>query len=279
MLQLSADGSTVSRPPPVVVGGIGGSGTRVVVQLLQSAGVCMGNRLNASLDMLDFVPQFEAHIQSILSVVRSASYSVADIAAAERTTLFTALKAIIAGLEQEAGGRAWGWKNPRIIYLLPFVHALVPQMRFVHVVRDGRDMALSGNQNQLRTYGRDILGNNATDAVAAVRFWQVVNMSVMAWCQRHLPGRYLCLRYEDLLHAPCSSAAILLEFIAPLRPTGAATDSVAIERWRAGLRASPGIGRWQSLTPSLQHAIGQASAEGLAHFGYQPAASGLTLAT
>ena len=151
-------------------------------------------------------------------------------------------------------------------------------MRFVHVVRDGRDMALSGNQNQLRSYGRDILGDNTTDAVAAARFWQMVNMSVMAWCQHHLPGRYLYLRYEDLLHAPSSTAARLLEFLAPLRPTDTATDGAAIERWRAGLRASPGIGRWQRLAPALQHAIGQACAEGLGRFGYQLSASGLTLA-
>ena len=40
-------------------------------------------------------------------------------------------------------GRPWGWKEPRSIYLLPFFHRHLPALRFLHVVRDGRDMALS----------------------------------------------------------------------------------------------------------------------------------------
>ena len=52
-----------------------------------------------------------------------------------------------------AGTAAWGWKEPRSIYLLPFFHRHLPGLRFLHVVRDGRDMAFSENQNQLRKHG------------------------------------------------------------------------------------------------------------------------------
>ena len=45
---------------------------------------------------------------------------------------------------------AWGWKEPRSIYLVPFLDAAMPSLRFLHFVRDGRDMAFSENQNQLR---------------------------------------------------------------------------------------------------------------------------------
>ena len=268
MPRLSEDGPT-PRPqhafPPVVVGGIGGSGTRVVVQLLQAAGLCMGKRLNASLDLLDFVPQFEAHVPAILNAVRSPTYDLTDLGTVERSGVMAACHAIIHALEQQAEGRPWGWKNPRIIYLLPFIQAVAPQMRFVQVVRDGRDMALSGNQNQLRSYGRYILGDDATDPVAAARFWQVVNLAVAAWSRRHLPGRHLCLRYEDLLLHPAQTAARLLDFIA-----APALAPATLERWQAGLRASPGMGRWQALAPPLQQAIGQACAAGLASFGYLP---------
>ena len=53
-------------------------------------------------------------------------------------------------------GRPWGWKEPRSIYLLPFFHQQLPALRFLHVVRDGRDMALSANQNQLRKHGNGL---------------------------------------------------------------------------------------------------------------------------
>lgn len=50
---------------PIVVGGIGGSGTRVVVNLPQAAGVVTGSRLNGSLDLLDFVPLLDAHVERL----------------------------------------------------------------------------------------------------------------------------------------------------------------------------------------------------------------------
>jgi hypothetical protein len=253
---------------PIVVGGIGGSGTRVVVNLLQAAGVVMGSRLNGSLDLLDFVPLLDAHVQRLLGAVRAADYKLTDLGASGRDDVATACREVILRLQREAGGQAWGWKNPRIIYLLPFVCAVVPQMLFVHVVRDGRDMALSGNQQQLRAYGRHILGHNRVDVVASACFWQRVNATVAAWCHRHLTGRYICLRYEDLLHDPASNAGRLLDFIALARPLPEGGRVAAIESWHARLVASPGIGRWRTAAPSLQESIFQGCAEGLSQFGY-----------
>src|SRR5438445_13883106 len=56
--------------------------------------------------------------------------------------------------EAERRGTRWGWKAPRSIYLLSFLSAQFPQLKFIHVLRDGRDMALSPNQNQLRKHRR-----------------------------------------------------------------------------------------------------------------------------
>src|SRR3954471_11566351 len=41
------------RDDPVVIGGTGGSGTRVVARMLRTAGVFMGGRLNSADDALD----------------------------------------------------------------------------------------------------------------------------------------------------------------------------------------------------------------------------------
>ena len=45
--------------------------------------------------------------------------------------------------------RPWGWKHPHSLLLLPLLVDAWPRLRFVHVVRDGRDMAFSANRNQL----------------------------------------------------------------------------------------------------------------------------------
>ncbi|MDX1409058.1 MAG: hypothetical protein R3330_13010, partial [Saprospiraceae bacterium] len=42
------------KQAPVIVGGIGGSGTRVVAEILQASGVYLGTYLNAALDNVFF---------------------------------------------------------------------------------------------------------------------------------------------------------------------------------------------------------------------------------
>ena len=43
--------------------------------------------------------------------------------------------------ELPADAPSWGWKEPRSIYLLPFLNEQMPTIRFLHFIRDGRDMA------------------------------------------------------------------------------------------------------------------------------------------
>ncbi len=56
---LIIDCPMLSEAAPVVVGGIGGSGTRVIAQLLQSLDFDMGSDLNESLDDLGFTALFK----------------------------------------------------------------------------------------------------------------------------------------------------------------------------------------------------------------------------
>ncbi|MDA8773483.1 hypothetical protein N9M65_02775 [Luminiphilus sp.] len=56
---LIIDCPILSEAAPVVVGGIGGSGTRVIAQLLQSLDFDMGSDLNESLDDLGFTALFK----------------------------------------------------------------------------------------------------------------------------------------------------------------------------------------------------------------------------
>ena len=72
------------------------------------------------------------------------------------TTSPTALQAHRRDLPEDA--TAWGWKEPRSIYLLPFFNSVMPRLRFLHWMRDGRDMAFSENQQQLRKHGQTVLG-------------------------------------------------------------------------------------------------------------------------
>ncbi|MGR3319942.1 MAG: hypothetical protein ACUZ8O_15855 [Candidatus Anammoxibacter sp.] len=52
----------------------------------------------------------------------------------------------------------WGWKNPRWMWIIPFLVTRFPGVRFVHLVRDGRDMGLTKNKLLLKSSGDRIVG-------------------------------------------------------------------------------------------------------------------------
>src|SRR5205807_8226874 len=96
----------------------------------------------------------------------------------------------------------WGWKAPRSVYLLPFLHAQFPQLKFIHVLRDGRDMAFSKNQNQLRKHGRAILNWRERwfypVPLRSLLLWERVNLRAAEYGEGRLCENYYRVRFEDL---------------------------------------------------------------------------------
>jgi hypothetical protein len=86
------------------------------------------------------------------------------------------------------GKRVWGDKTPRYIEHIAFLARCFPKARFVHVVRDGRNVALS--------YA-DVPFGPKTVAGAAELWSRRVRAGLEAG--RKLAGRYLELRYEHLV--------------------------------------------------------------------------------
>ena len=95
------------------------------------------------------------------------------------------------GLYAERHGKSrWGDKSPSYVRRMRRVHAVLPEARFVHLIRDGRDVALS----QLEVHhGADEVTEAAADWVAGIEKARRAS--------RRLDG-YLELRYEDLVSAP-----------------------------------------------------------------------------
>jgi hypothetical protein len=82
---------------PIVVGGTGGSGTRVVRAVLARAGAFMGVRLNGAGDAMDFEPFLDATINPVLAVTRSFDYSMDTLPAALRRVSLRKFGAAAAG--------------------------------------------------------------------------------------------------------------------------------------------------------------------------------------
>jgi hypothetical protein len=161
----------------------------------------------------------------------------------------------------------WGWKAPRTILILPFVHELFAGMRAIHLVRDGRDMAYSRNQQQMRRHAPLLLDddhNEASEPMRSIAFWAHVNLAAARYGERELGPNYLRMRYEDLCSDPSSGVVELLDFI----DSPASRESmqrVAVEK----IRPSSSIGRWRERDQAELDTLHDIAGEALRKFGYE----------
>ena len=138
-----------------MIGAVGGSGTRVFSRIARHAGVFMGNRRDDQEDARSLSPFYGEFTTDYL-----AAHGCPDAAWSARagTRLLECLREHLEGLPGPE--HPWGVKNPRSLLMLPFWHERFPELRFLHVIRDGRDMAYSQAQNQVRRHGRALLGSD-----------------------------------------------------------------------------------------------------------------------
>jgi Sulfotransferase family len=236
---------------PGVTGATGGSGTRVVARIVRRGGLFIGADLNVSEDALDFAAFSDRWID------RYWASGPAPAMAAE-------LRALVArqGRDREEEGQRWGWKEPRTVYLLPFLDAQLPGLRFLHVVRDGRDMAYSSNQMQLHKHGEAVLDEaGESQPLRSIALWSDVNLRAADHGERHMGDRYLRLRFEDLCEQPVACVETVLRFF------GLEGDARAIAAEEV---QHPGtFGRWRERDPRETAALTGRATEALERFGYQ----------
>lgn len=254
-------------PGPLIIGGTGGSGTRAVAGVVRRAGLWIGDNLNVSLDAVDFGLYSNRWIDFFLERTdhwrRSLSDDDGTAMRAELVPLLERHLAPLAAGEQPGRWTAWGWKEPRSMYLLPLWDSLFPSLRFLHLVRDGRDMALSANQNQLRKHGVAMLGTGLAEqpeAVRSIALWSRVNVMVAKFAARRLGNRYLRIRFEDLCRDPAVIVAQVLAF-ANVRADPRALAAEIIH-------PPASLGRWRRCDPQLLAALHREAQATLTTFGY-----------
>ena len=122
----------------------------------------------------------------------------------EAELAYTLRTAVLLLLGQQAGDRpvaAVGEKTPDNILGLPFLDALFPEARFIFLVRDGRDCAVSGWFHNKRLAAEWLNKTYPTiDAYAAATAegWAKEQLAAVGFA-RTRKSRCLFVRYEDLL--------------------------------------------------------------------------------
>lgn len=107
--------------------------------------------------------------------------------------------------EQKAAVR-WGDKTPIYSSYMDLIHQIFPQAKFIHIIRDGRDVALS----MLDKWGRKEIH---IDIYFAARNWVRRIRQAQASGKRLGSGRYYELSYEALVESPEKELRAICDFL------------------------------------------------------------------
>lgn len=242
---------------PIVIGGNGHSGTRIFAELLANAGVNVGvpgvTRDRKSYDL---------NVRSLLSEW-TGLYLQGGLPEGQQLRMSRQFRWRLRAYFPNRS-RPWGFKNPRTMLLLPFYHSLFPQMSFLHVIRDGRDVTLgnvlAGNEEYISAFvGSE--GAAWTPEQRMIAFWGRSNERARRYGMEHLGSRYLLVRFEDLCFRPREFIPQILEF-ASLGREGS-TRLVEL------VKAPDSIGRWRKFDRSLTDGVESVGEQWLELFGYR----------
>lgn len=224
---------------PVFVGGIGGSGTQILATLLHALGYHIGEDLNDSLDNLWFTALFKRNavctmddvaFEHLYAAFRSVSSGIPSKLSINLPEIEAAMldprkqhppswlrqrKASLlhrlANLEVKP---LWAWKEPNSHILARRIMALDPEIRYMHLARNGLDMALSKNQNQPRFWGHLAMPDSRSETGPAQ------SLSYWCWAERRVrqlreeyPDRVLLIRYEDLCNRTILASQEVARFL------------------------------------------------------------------
>lgn len=261
-------------PPPVVIFNKSHSGSRFIARLAQDQGIFMGAELNESLDALPFLPLVEhavlEHYPAYEMLRRAQEWPPTA-----RALVDAALDAHLAG---HRPGQPWGWKLCETVYILPLVATLFPGARFVHLIRDGRDVAFSDHVSPELPFWRKVYFGN--DAVISWRGMALDNEAYLErsdlynarhWLESVRLGRnygamlgeaYCEVSYEELCARPDLVGARLMEFL------GLPLDRMALAVTAQGVRTAA-IGKFRHRPAWRQRRVQRLIEPTLLAFGYR----------
>ncbi|NNE97720.1 MAG: hypothetical protein HKN25_01735 [Pyrinomonadaceae bacterium] len=228
----------------IAVGALGGSGTRAVAQILIESGVYLGDNLNESNDNLVFTTLFknvewyigasEADVMRRMLILakymRRERFSIADFREFVRATrtnpfldggfrLYFRLLRKLLPSPKRARPSVWGWKEPNSQMFVDHIKTFFPKIRYIHVIRNGLDMAFSKNLQQLKNWGYlyDIhVDGKETETELAVKqleFWIKSSEKVIIEGKKLFNENFYLLNHTKFCTNPVVEVEELLEFL------------------------------------------------------------------
>lgn len=198
-------------PDPISVGAVGGSGTRLVAEILTAMGVAMATPINEASDALEWPP-----MRDLLSDPMLAKFTREHIL----YNAFSGLERLLALRKHNLGltGRS-GWKVPTTHLWIAELAHFFPKLQYVHLLRNGLDMAYSGNQRQAQQWAtaqdvvldRDEAGKVCPGSM--LEYWLSSNEAGLNTGAQCLGPRMHVIRFEALCADPEEQIEELARFL------------------------------------------------------------------
>lgn len=167
------------------------------------------------------------------------------------------LDAVFGQLAKHLQMTRWGDKTPEYLHHLKELYELFPDAQYIHIVRDGRDVALS---NRERHFGQ---GNFVTAALN----WKHAIIKVEEFKSYVKPEQFLEIRYEDLLSFPEETFLRLIDFLHIEDPDGRLLEHIA-QHAPQEIRQS-NHGKWRRLmSPAAIRQFDEICCRELLEYGY-----------
>ncbi len=239
---------------PVVVGGVGGSGTRVIAQILMDLGFYMGDDLNNANDNLWFTLLFKrpkwflrnlngkgSEIFKALSIFEKAMLGCQKLTYSDmKFVTNAAMETAFRGNNYLGAGRGiwplmrvknmlrkkhadftkdigWGWKEPNVHIYIEHINKHFKNMKYIHTMRLGIDMAYSNNQQQFYNwgpyYGIEVPDSSKLLPKASLNYWIKANQKVIALGEELLGDRFLIINFDEMCFNPQKDIERLISFL------------------------------------------------------------------
>lgn len=258
------------KQPPVVIGGVGGSGTRLIAECVKQLGFFIGNDLNKANDNLWFTLLFKR--TSILTTTESTFKSLValltegmlgtkrftteqiqclrQIASIERFSMSTdwlnqRANSLILENRIEKLDTRWGWKEPNSHIVVDRLNQHIKGLKYIHVMRNGLDMAYSHNQNQAHLWGRYFVSESSDITPQySLKYWCAIHRRIFKIGEL-MGDRFLCINYDRFCMEPESEIKKLCNFLE------VDVDSILCTDFLEMIRVPDSIGRFKQFGISM----------------------------
>jgi hypothetical protein len=264
-----------SQPGPIFLGGAGRSGTTLLRIMLDAhPRICCGPELKVLPSIAEW---YQTMTRTYAPVMQSYGTTPADL----RLRFRQFIEGLVENFRRASGKPRWAEKTPHNVLFMVPLGEIFPDARFIHVLRDGRDVACSLITmdwiNPVTGRKWDYIQNIAS----AARYWREVVTAARQQAEHpSLADRVLEVRYEKLVANPQREMQGILTFLGEPwddavlahHKKDRSSEPIEASTRQAGKPINRGsLGRWQQeMARSDRQAFKAEAGALLKELGYAP---------